>query len=405
MISRRVRGLILITASAALAQQSRSPADGIFEEQKAIVLSNSNIELTVLEQGATIANLILKDDAEKLSPLWNPLRLAREAGRQNQFNGTLGHFVAVDGFGQPSAEERAAGLPQHGEAHMLHLAVTKDAAANSVSLSGKLPIAEEMFTRTFHVVEGEDVVYVDSTLENLLGFDRPVNWAEHATINAPFVAPGKTTIALSGTRSQNRDYAAEAAANPPGNPGNPGRGRAGGNGGQNQRRLAPGKDFTWPMAPGLDGQLVDLHIIPENPHFTDHAATLMDPLRELEWVTALNTEKHLVYGYIFRRSDYPWMQHWGNFPGVAQLVRGMEFGTQPYDFARHRSIAQNSMFDTPTYRWLPAKSKIESHFLLFYAHTPASFGQVDDVRMESGHIVVEDRHSNQKVTLNASRSL
>jgi hypothetical protein len=83
----------------------------------------------------------------------------------------------------------------------------------------------------------------------------------------------------------------------------------------------------------------------------------------------------------------------------------MEFGTQPYDFARRRSIAQNSMFDTPTYRWLPAKSKIESHFLLFYAHTPASFGQVDDVRMESGHIVVEDRHSNQKVTLNASRSL
>ena len=57
----------------------------------------------------------------------------------------------------------------------------------------------------------------------------------------------------------------------------------------------------------LDGQSIDLPVIPENPHFIDHATTLMDPSRELEWSTVLNPDKHLVYGYIFRRSGYPWM--------------------------------------------------------------------------------------------------
>ena len=112
----------------------------------------------------------------------------------------------------------------------------------------------------------------------------------------------------------------------------------------------------------------------------------MDPTRDLEWFTVLNPDKHLVYGYLFCRSDYPWIQHWGNYPGAAQVVRGMEFGTQPWDISRRRAITQNSMFDVPTYRWLPAKGKIESHFLLFYARTPGGFTQVDDVRLENGHI-------------------
>src|SRR5262249_30892806 len=150
------------------------------------------------------------------------------------------------------------------------------------------------------------------------GFDRPINWAEHATVAAPFVAPGKTTIALSGTRSQNRNYLA-----------NQQQGRGG-----NQRRLVAGKDFMWPMAEGLDGSKIDMSVIPDNPHYTDHAATLFDPSQRLEWITALNTEKKLVYGYVLRREDYPWIQHWGNFPSVNGLVRGLEFGTQPYDISR-----------------------------------------------------------------------
>jgi hypothetical protein len=389
--------LVFLAASIAIAQQLGAPRDTAFEGQKGVLLSNGKLQLTVLGQGATIASVVLVDDAEKLSPLWNPMRLAREAGREARFAGATGHFVCVDGFGQPSAEERAAGLPQHGEAHVTQFEMTRGAATNSVSFSAKLPIVNERFTRSFHIVEGENVVYVDSELENLLGFDRPVNWAEHATVAAPFVEPGKTTIALSGTRSQNRDYTANQA----------GRGAASGRGEEAPapRRLAPGKDFIWPLAPGLDGKPVDLHVIPENPHFLDHAATLLDRGRELEWVSVLNVEKRLVYGYIFRRDEYPWLQHWGNYPSSAQVVRGLEFGTQPYDVPRRQTISENSMFNAPTYRWLPAKSKIESHFLLFYARVPEGFQEVDDIRLQGGAITIEDRSSAKQLMLTASRGL
>ena len=83
----------------------------------------------------------------------------------------------------------------------------------------------------------------------------------------------------------------------------------------------------------------------------------------------------------------------------------MEFGTQPWDISRRRAITQNSMFDVPTYRWLPAKSKIESRYLLFYARAPEGFRKVDDVRLEGGKLVIEDHTAQKQITLNASRPI
>ena len=377
-------------ASIAVSQDGGTVRSGSFEGQDATIVSNGRLELTVLTQGGGIGSIVITEGGEKLNPLWNPIRLAREAGRLPSFNGSLGHFVCVDGFGQPSAEERAAGLPQHGEAHVTRFAVHPDPKRNSVSLSGTLPIVQESFSRSFSMAPDENVVYVDSQLENLMGFDRPVNWAEHATIAAPFLDPGRTRIFLSGSRSQNRDYRSNQA----------GRGGA-----STERRLAPGKDFTWPVADGLDGQSVDLSAIPENPHFLDHAATLLDPSRRLEWVAALNTDKRLIYGYIFRREEYPWIQHWGNYPSVSALVRGMEFATQPYDVPRREAISANSMFGAPVYRWLPAKSKIESHFLIFYARVPEGFRRVDEVTLAGGQITIQDKGNGKQMTLAASRGL
>jgi hypothetical protein len=370
-----------------------------FAGQPAEVLSNDKVALTVTTLGATLASIVLSDDPAKLNPLWDPVRIAHEQGREVAFNGSAGHFVCVDGFGPASADERAAGMPMHGEAHVTRFEMSRaeEPSGSAVTFTAKLPIVQEFFTRTYHVVKGENVVYVDSQLENLMGFDRPVNWGEHATIMAPFLQPNVTTVYLSGTRSQNRDYRPPAGQNP--------QTGGGGGAGATQRRLVPGQDFTWPMAPGLDGKPVDLSSPPEDAHFLDHATTLLDPTRDFEWVAALNTSRHLVYGYVFRRQDYPWVQHWDNYPNTAQLVRGMEFATQPYDVSRRDTVTLRSMFETAVYRWLPAKSKIESHFLLYYARVPEGFSRVDDVRLENGRLVIEDRGANERVVLAASRGL
>jgi hypothetical protein len=83
----------------------------------------------------------------------------------------------------------------------------------------------------------------------------------------------------------------------------------------------------------------------------------------------------------------------------------MEFGTTPYDMPRHDVIEMSPLFGTPTFRWLRAKGKIESHFILFYTHVPEGFHKIDDVRLDNGQIVIEDRTAHKQITLAASHGL
>jgi hypothetical protein len=132
---------------------------------------------------------------------------------------------------------------------------------------------------------------------------------------------------------------------------------------------------------------------------------LTDPSRKLVFVTALNPSKRLILGYVFRREDFPWVQNWEFYSPDLRMARGMEFATQPYDVPRRQTVQTNSMFEAPTYRWLPAKSKIESRYLLFYSHAPEGFHKVDDVRIENGKLIIDDHKAKKQITLDASLPL
>jgi hypothetical protein len=130
----------------------------------------------------------------------------------------------------------------------------------------------------------------------------------------------------------------------------------------------------------------------------------MDPTRRLAFVTALNTEKHLLYGYVFRREDYPWVMSWMNFTGDRRAARGMEFSTQPFDISHRDTVAMSPLFGVPTFRWLPAKSKIESRFLIFYTEVPEGFTKIQDVTLKDGKLTIVD-HSGKTVILITTREL
>src|SRR5579872_3668875 len=112
----RVISILVLVAQLAYGQSSEPPKT-TFEDHAAFLLSNGTLELTVLPRGSSFAHVVLADDPEKLSPLWDQIRLAREAGEKEVPDSPGGHFVCVDGFGSVSPDEKAAGLPGHGEAH------------------------------------------------------------------------------------------------------------------------------------------------------------------------------------------------------------------------------------------------------------------------------------------------
>jgi hypothetical protein len=381
---RLVTFLCFVYAFAAAAQNK-----AVFESLPALQLSNDKMELTVVPEGGAMVQLILADDKEKLNPLWNPIRIAREAGQNRPANFFRGHFVCVDGFGPSSPEERTAGLPMHGEAHALPWELDsyqKQGRVTSAKFTVKLPMSQEIFTRTFRIVDGENVVWVDSELENLLAFDRPAFWGEHATIGAPFLEPGKVVVDMPVHRAKTKAYAMPA-------------------GGTVNRHLESFKDFTWPMGPTRSGGTFDLRSAPMQPGSTEHSTSLLDPSRKLVFVTALRQDKGLLIGWVFRREEYPWVQTWLSYPGPNRMTRGIEFATQPFDLPRAEVLKAGPLFDTPVFRVLPAKSKISSSFLMFYTRVPAGFQKVDDIQLEGGKLIIEDRVASKKITLPASRPL
>jgi hypothetical protein len=379
-MTRGTAALVLVFTGTIAAQNK-----AVWEDLPSLQLSNDKFELTIVPEGGAMAQIVLKDDKEKINPLWNPYAIARQAGLNRPANFYRGHFVCVDGFGPVSSEEQAAGLPMHGEAHRLPWELKssrKEGNTASASFSVNLPLSHEVFTRTFHVVDGENVVWVDSELTNLLAFDRPVFWGEHATVSAPFLEPGKVAVDMPASKSKTKAYQPAPV-----------------------RRLQSFVDFTWPMAPTLDGKMFDVRTAPMTPNTTDHTTTLLDPARRLAFVTALHLEKNLLIGWVFRREEFPWVQTWLSYPGSNRMARGIEFATQPFDLTRAEVLKNGPLFDSPVFRIAPAKSKIGSSFLMFYTSVPAGFQKVDDVQLTGGKLIIEDRTAKKVITLAASRQL
>ena len=226
---------------------------------------------------------------------------------------------------------------------------------------------------------------MESELENLLAFDRPAFWGEHATIGAPFLEPGKVVVDMPSQRAKTKAYPAQ------GNTAN--------------RQLQSFTDFTWPQAPTRDGQAFDVRSAPMKPGTTDHTTSLIDPSRTIGFVTALHLDHRLLIGWVFRREEFPWVQTWLSYPGPGRMARGLEFATQPFDLPRADVLKAGPLFDTPVFRILPAKSKIAATFLMFYTTVPEGFKKVDDIRFEGNTMVIEDRAGSKRIALPASRRL
>jgi len=94
---------------------------------------------------------------------------------------------------------------------------------------------------------------------------------------------------------------------------------------------------------------------------------------------------------------------WMNYTGDNRAARGMEFSTQPFDLSHREVIEASPMFGTPTFRWLPAKSKIRSRFLVFYTPAPDGFTKVDSITLTGGVLTIEDRAAAKRITLAVSR--
>ena len=319
--------------------------------RRATSIENDALRVTVLHEGGHIAQIL--DKRTGINPLWIPPwpsiePSAFDATRHPEYGGSaeasllagiMGHNLCLDIFGGPSTDEAAARLPVHGEVSTARFAV--DANANQIAMNALLPAALLRVDR--RIVLADRTVHVRESVQNLAASDRPIGWTQHVTLGPPFLEKGATEFRTSATRS--RVFEGVVGLDD---------------------TLVPATDFDWPLAPRVSGGFEDLRVYTSDPRSSAYTAHLMDPARDEAFFVAFSPTAGLAFGYVWRRADFPWMGIWDeNHSRTAPpwngrtLTRGLEFGVSPMPETRRQMIERGRLFDTPGFRWIGARCRIE----------------------------------------------
>jgi hypothetical protein len=355
--------------------------ESIYRGRRAHSVETPELRITVLVEGGHIAEIA--DKASGLNPLWTPPwpsiePSTYERAKRPEYGadaegkllaGIMGHNLCLDLFGGPSEAEAAAGMTVHGEGSVAVYEVSSE--RGEIIQRASLPMAQLRFERSLRIQPGSRLVRITETVENVSACDRPIAWTQHVTLGPPFLAPGSTEFRAPATRSKvfEQDFGA----------------------GKGYMKI--GAEFDWPNVPRAGGGAVDLRVYPNMPVSAGFTTHLLDPHREQGWFVAFSPSSKMLFGYIWKRADFPWLGIWEenhsreNVPWNGRtLTRGMEFGASPMPETRRAMIERGSLFGMPVYRWIEAKRRVTVEygaFLMPAAHTPESVTwEADAVRIE-----------------------
>jgi hypothetical protein len=328
-----------------------------YHGRRGMHLENDLLRVTVLEEGGHIAEIC--DKRSGVNPLWTPPWPSIEPSLYDPIThtaygsgvdapllaGIMGHNLCLDIFGGPSAEEAAAGLPVHGEASLLRYDLRRPGADHTALVCEvQLPLTNLELERSL-VLDGRWLRITES-VHNLSGVDRAIGWTQHVTLGPPFLKNGSTEFRASATRSK----VFESTFGP-------------------ADYLKAAAEFAWPHAPRIDGGTTDLQLYTNAESSSAYTAHLMDRSREWAFFTAFSPDVRLALGYAWRRADFPWLGIWEENRSRPQppwngsaLTRGMEFGASPFPESRREMIERGRLFDVPTFRWIPAATRVTAEY-------------------------------------------
>jgi hypothetical protein len=325
-----------------------------FHGRRAAAIENQYLRVTLLEEGGHIAEILDKETG--INPLWIPpwpsiepsaygpaVHAEYGAGSEGKLlAGIMGHNLCLDIFGGPSEAEARAGLTVHGEGAVARYAIQEAGAA--LTARAHLPAAQIEFARQVEL-HGR-AARIRETVDSVAAYDRPVGWTQHVTLGPPFLEKGITQFRASATRSKVFE------------------GRFG-----DHDYLRAGAEFDWPGAPRIGGGSADLRVFNDAPASTAFTSHLMDPGREDAFFAAFASASRLGFGYVWKQADFPWLGIWEENHSRTHapwnggsLTRGMEFGVSPMPETRRKMIDRGTLFGVPTYRWLPAKGRLEAEY-------------------------------------------
>jgi hypothetical protein len=368
-----------------------------WDERTAITLTNGLVELILLPGGGHLAHWGFTGEhgPSQENALWEaPWKTAdpgtsahaaiaesfhdEEAGRY--LASYTGHVLCLDGFGAADAADAAKGVSLHGEAPTATWTFTTE-QQNKATGSAELPVAGLRVERQFLLAAGESVLRVDERVTNLRAAERPLHWVQHSTFGSPLFAAGKgrATASVQDGVTLPRDY-------------------------DGPNLLACDKTFSWPYAPGANGESIDLRELFGRCGTGFVAATQQAAGREHGFAALCHGEIGLAVGYVFRVEDFPWVTLWEEnhardaAPWLGRVeARGMEFGTTPIPLGNEAVDARGPLFGRETSRRIGGHETLRAPWLLFVAEVPQGWQEIEDVRVEADELVLTNQGESVRV--------
>ncbi|MEX2263672.1 MAG: hypothetical protein WD696_17080 [Bryobacteraceae bacterium] len=331
-------------------------AQSVYEGRPATILETSAAKLVIDLGGGSIVDFHMSNDG------LNPLRWLGP-GHEKLTMRPMAHFLCLDRWGQPSTAEERNGMPYHGEATRVMWREEPTPAARErfahAEFSAMLPIAGLEVRRTVRLARNAAYFTVSETVTNRNKLGRLYNMVQHPTIGPPFL--DETTVV-----DANAGKGLMQSSSMP-NPEEP--------------------PVFWPGAL-KDGQQVDLRRLTSDP-IPAVVSFVVDA--EYGWVTAVTPSKGLLLGYLWKSSEYPWLNIWRHVDSGKPLARGLEFGTtglhQPFGIL----VAKGSIFGRRLLAYLDAGESATRSYAAFLLETPHDFAGVESVAYAQGRIVVRER--------------
>jgi hypothetical protein len=338
-------------------------------------MEGKKAELVVDLGGGSISEFRLKPNG--LSPLqWDSWSFSPHPEQEPpMLPRSMGHFLCLDRWGSVSEAEKANGMNQHGEATQVWWAVSHEMTSNTgkmnLRLRADLPVAGLRVERSIFMHESSTVAVVEEHVTNTNKIGRIYNIVQHPTIGGPFLDEA-TIIDTNATRGfmQGR---------PMPNPEDP--------------------EVQWPNALRKDGTEVDIRFLKDDDHSPNVVSFIVDD--EYGWVTATSPNSGLLIGYIWRTSDYPWVNIWRHVMHGKPFARGLEFGTTGLHRPGHDLVAKGRIFDQPLYRYIDADETQTFVYAMFLLEISPDFLGVSNAAYDGLTLTLEEKGTGRLFNLQA----
>lgn len=339
------------------------------ESRPIVKMESDKAELVIDLGGGSISEYRLKPN--DVNPLqWDSWSFNPKADEDPPIlPRSMGHFLCLDRWGSASDAEKAHGMTNHGEATQVWWAVSHEMESATGRINARvkaqLPMAGISVERSVHMHQESAVVMVEEFVTNENPIGRIYNIVQHPTIGGPFLN-GNTIVDSNGTR------------------------------GFMQERSMPNPEqpeVRWPKAKQMDGTEVDLRFLKDDPSPNVVSFIVED---DYGWVTAASPETGLLLGYIWKTSDYPWLNIWRHVKDGKPFARGLEFGTSGLHKPGHDLVAKGRIFDQAIYRYIDADETQAFRYAMFLAEIPEDFGGVQSVNYADSKITVEEEGGSER---------